>query len=106
MATHMSIEFGTLSRLLAVAAGALYAGIVLMRLRTDRPHYRLSFELRDPGRWVENLVIWPGVKVSEGCLRIASCILNILLEASAEVGEWFMRRSPAVVERIRARFLV
>jgi hypothetical protein len=106
MATYLSIVFGTLLKLLAVAAGALYAGMVLMRFRTDRPHYRLSFELRDPGRSAEHLVIWLGVKVLEGCLRIASSILNILLEASAEVGEWFMRRSPAVKERIRSRFLV
>ena len=75
----MSIVFGTLSKLLAVAAGAIYAGIVLMRFRAGRPHYRLCFELRDPGRSVEKLVIWPGVKVLEGCLRIANCILNILL---------------------------
>jgi hypothetical protein len=106
MATDMSIVFGTLWKLLAVAAGAIYAGIVLMRFRAGKPHYRLTFELRDPGRSVENLVIWPGVKVLEGCLQIASCILNILLEASAEVGVWCMRRRPAVVERIRARFLV
>ena len=106
MATHMSIVFGALSKLLAVAAGALYAWMVLMRFRTDRPHYRLSFELRDPGRSAGHLVIWLGVKVLEGCLRIASSILNILLEASAEVGEWFMRRNPAVQGRFRAHFLV
>jgi hypothetical protein len=46
------------------------------------------------------------VKVLEGCLRIAKSTLNTLLEASAEVGEWLMRRSPAVQESIRSRFLV
>jgi len=28
------------------------------------------------------------------------------MEASAEVGEWFMRRNPTVQESIRSRFLV
>jgi hypothetical protein len=106
MVTYLSAVFGRLLTWLAVAAGALYAGMVLMRFHTDRPHYRLSFELRDPGRSVEHLVIWLGVKVLEGCLRIASSILNILLEASAEVGEWFIRLSPAVRESVRSRFLV
>ncbi len=106
MVTYLSIVFGHLLTWLAVAAGALYAGMVLMRFRTDGPHHRLSFELRDPTRSVVHLVVWLGVKVLEACVRFTSAILNILLEASAEVGEWFMRRSPAVQESIRSRFLV
>ena len=106
MVTYLSIVFGRLLTWLAVAAGALYAGMVLMRYRTDRPHYRLSFELRDPARSVQHLVVWLGVKVLAACLRFARAILNILLEASAEVGEWFMRRSLTVQESIRSRFLL
>ena len=106
MVTYLSIVFDHLLKLLAVAAGAIYAGMVLMRYRTDRPHYRLSFELRDPARSVQNLVVWLGVKVLDGCLRFAGAIFNMLLEASAEVGEWFMRRSPAVRQSMRSRFLV
>jgi hypothetical protein len=106
MLSLLSVLFGHLLTWLAVAAGALYTGMVLMRFRTDRPHYRLSFDPRDPGRSLEHLVIWLGVKVLEGCLRIASSILNMLLEASAEVGEWFIRLSPAVRESVRSRFLV
>jgi hypothetical protein len=52
------------------------------------------------------LVIWLGVIVVAGCVWIAKPIFNMLLEASAEVGEWFIRRSPAVQESIRSRFLV
>jgi hypothetical protein len=80
--------------------------MVLMRHHTDGPHYRLSFDLRDPARSVVHLVVWLGVKILEACLWFARTILNMLLEASAEVGEWFMRRSPAVQESIRSRFLV
>ena len=103
---YLSMAFGHLLTWLPVAAGALYAGMVLMRYRTDGPHYRLSFELRDPARSVQHLLVWLGVKVLEACLRIARAILNILLEASAEVGEWFIRHSPAVQESVRSRFLV
>jgi len=46
------------------------------------------------------------VKVLDACLRYASVIFNMLLEASIEVAEWFIRRSPTVQERIRSRFLV
>jgi hypothetical protein len=106
MVTYLSIVFGHLVTWLVIAAAALYAGMVLMRYRTDGPHYRLSFELRDPARSVVHLSVWLGVKVLEACLRIASAILNMLLEASAEVGEWFIRLSPTVQESVRSRFLV
>ena len=106
MLTYLSVLFGHLMTWLAVAAGVLYAGMVLMRFRTDRPHYRLSFDLREPGRSVEHVVIWLGVKALEGCLRMARSIWNVLLEASAEVGEWLIHLSPAVRESVRSRFLV
>jgi hypothetical protein len=106
MVTYLSILFGHLLKLLAIAAGAIYAGMVLMRYRTDGPRYRLSFELRAPARSVQNLVVWLGVKVFDACLRFARAVFNMLLEASVEVGEWFMRRSPAVRQSIRSRFLV
>ena len=106
MVAHLSIVFGYLLKLVAVAAGALYVGMVLMRYRTDGPHCRLSFELRDPTRSVQNLVVWLGVRVFVACLRPARAIFDMLLEASAEVGEWFMRRSPAVRQSMRSRFLV
>ena len=106
MVTHLSIVFGALLKLLTVAAGALYAGIVLMRYRTNGPHYRLNFELRDPARSVEYLLIWLGVKVLDACVRFTKVVFNMLLEASAEIGEWIIRRSPAVEASIRSRFLV
>jgi hypothetical protein len=106
MVTYLSIVFGHLLKWVAVAAGAIYAGMVLMRYRTDRPHYRLSFDLRDPARSVQHLAVWLGVKALAACLRYAGVVFNMLLEASAEVGEWLMRRSPAVQQTIRSRFLV
>jgi hypothetical protein len=106
MVTYLSIVFRHLLTWLAVAAGALYAGMVLITYYTEGPNCRLSFELRDPARSAVHLVVWLGVKVLQACLWLAGAILNMLLEASAEVGEWFLRRSPAVQESIRSRFLL
>lgn len=106
MATYLSIVSGALLKLLAVAAGTLYGGMVVMKYRTDGHHYRLNLELRDPARSAEHLAIWLGVKVLDACLRSASVIFTVLLEASVEVAEWFIHRSPAVQERVRSRFLV
>ena len=106
MVTYLNMVLGHLLTWLAFAAGAVYAGMVLMRYRTDGPHHRLSFEVDDPARSLQHLVVWLGVKVLQGCLRITRAILNVLSEASAEVGERFMRLNPTVQNSIRSRFLV
>jgi len=106
MFTYLSLLLGHLTSWLAVAAAVLYVGLVLVRYRTDGPRYRLNFNPQDPARSAQHLAVWLGVKILEGCVRVARPILNMLLEASAEVGEWLMRRSPAVQESIRSRFLV
>ena len=106
MVTYLNIVFGHLLTWLAVAAGALYVGMVLMAYRTDGLRYRLRFELRDPARSAMHVVVWLGVKVLQACVWMASATLNMLVEASAEVGEWFMRRSTTVQESVRSRFLV
>ena len=94
MVTYLSVLLGHLLTWTAVAAAALYAGIVLMSYRTDEPRYRPSFNLRDPARSAPNLLVWLGVKVVESCIRIARPFLNALLEASAEVGEWLFAETP------------
>ena len=106
MVSYLSILLGHLLSWLVAAAAALYVGVVLVSYRTAGSRFRLNFNLQQPARSTQQLVVWLGVKVLEGCVRIAKSILNTLLEASAEVGEWFMRRSPAVQESIRSRFLV
>jgi len=106
MVPYINIVLGHLLTGLAFAAGTVYAGMILMMYRMEGPHYRLSFQLQDPARSVRHLLVWLGVKGLQGCLRLATAIFNTLLEASAEVGERFIRLSPAVQESIRSRFLV
>ena len=106
MVTYVSIVSEALLKLLPVAAGALYVVIVLMRYRKHGLHYALHFELRNPARAAGHLVIWSGVKVLGAGIAFTKAFFNMLLEASAEVGEWVIRLSPAVQESVRSRFLV
>ena len=106
MVTYLSVLLGHLLSWLVVAAAALYAGVVLVSYRMAGPRYALNLNLHEPARATQQLGVWLGVKVLEGCVRIAKSTLNSLLEASAEVGEWLMRRNPTVKESVRSRFLV
>ena len=106
MATYFTILLGHLLSWLVVAAAVLYGAVVLVCYRTAGPRYRLNFNLAEPARSTQQLGVWLGVKVLEGCVRIAKSTLNTLLEASADVGQWLMRRNPSVQDSIRSRFLV
>jgi len=106
MITYLSLLLGHLLSWLVVAAAALYVAAVLVIYRTAGPRYRLNFNLAEPARSTRQLGVWLGVKVLQGCVRVAKSTLNTLLEASADVGQWLMRRSPSMQESIRSRFLV
>jgi len=106
MISYFSLLLGQLLTWVAVAAVALYAGIVVMKYRADGASHHLDFSLDNPVWSLLQLAIWLGVKAVAACVRMGKPLLNSLLEASAEVGEWFMRRNPAVQESIRSRFLV
>lgn len=106
MAMHFGIVLGAILKLLGIAAAVLYAGMVLARYRTDGPRYRLNLEVRDPARSLEYLTEWLGVKALDACVMFGRALLSLLVEASAEVGEWLMQRKPALQANIRSRFLV
>ena len=78
-------------RLALVAAAALYAGRVLMTYLTTGPQLRPPFDLHDAAGSAERLAVWLGVKTLALSVRAASRILGMLSEASAEVGDWFLR---------------
>jgi len=104
MATYLGIVLSHLLVWLAVASAALYAALVLTRYRIAGADYRFSLDPEDPLKSAENLLVWLGVKALAACLRFAKAVLNTLLEASAEVGEWLMRHNAAVAESIRTHF--
>lgn len=101
-----SLFVGFVKLLMVVGAG-LYVGLVLMIYRTDGPRYRPRLALGDPGRSAWRLLVWMGVKALTATIRGASTLFNMLSEASAEVGEWFLRRrDPEVQDAFRSRFMV
>jgi hypothetical protein len=106
MAAYLGIVVSQLLAWLAVASAALYGALVLIQYNASGANYRFRLDPQDPVKSVETLLVWLGVKVLAVCLRFARAVLNVLLEASAEVGEWLMRHSPAVKENLRSRFLV
>jgi len=107
MAAMLGVVLAGILKLLLVAGVALYAGLVFMSYRTDGPHWPLRLEPSDPARSAERLWVWLGVKAVAAVIGIVRGLFNMLSEASAEVGEWFIRhRNPEVQAEVRSRFLV
>ena len=89
-----------------VASGVFYVVLVLTTYAREGPHYRLHLEWGDPTRSVERLLIWIGIKVTVAIARACRSVLDILYEASADVGTWVVSKSSAQVQaRVRSRFL-
>jgi hypothetical protein len=94
-------------RLLIVTAGLVYAGLVLTGYVTEGPHYQPRLRLAEPARSGERLLVWWGIKLVDFILRFTRWMLEILYDASAEVGRWAVNKSnPETQNRIRNRFLV
>jgi hypothetical protein len=92
-------------KLAILAGGALYSGRVLASYRNEGPQPRPIFHLRDPEGSAERLLLWLGVKALALGVRIVVRIFGVLTEASAEVGEWYLReRAPEVQASFRSRF--
>jgi hypothetical protein len=92
-ATALQNVFGGLLKLVLLAGGALYAGLVLMRYRSHQARRRPYLHWRDPARSIEVLAVWLGVKAVAFVARAAAPIYGMLSEASADVGEWFLTRT-------------
>jgi hypothetical protein len=78
-----------------------------MSYRTNGPHYRPHVNLHEPARSAERLLVWLGVKILAFALRLGVPVFGMLSEASAEVGEWYLRhRDPEALASFRSRFMV
>ena len=106
-ALFSQVLFAGFLRLLLLGGALIYAGLVLMSYRLDGPNARLRLSPADPARSLERLLVWAGVKTLHAALRSTRRILDILGEASAEVGAWFIeRRGAKVQEAVRSRFMI
>jgi hypothetical protein len=91
--------------LVELASAGVYAGLVALGYATEGPEYHFSFNLRSPLRSTERLLVGLGVRITGAIVRLGKSALENLFEASAEVGEWFVRRNPSLQEHVRSRFL-
>ena len=107
MALPLNVVLLGLAKIVLLALAILYLGLVLTACRVDGVHCQLGLDLRDPARSLERLLVWAGVWTLYWTLAAGRTLLNTLSEASAEVGEWFLRRRrPQVQEAIRSRFMI
>jgi hypothetical protein len=84
----------------------LYAVVVLTAYATEGLRYQPRFRWTEPARSGERLLVWTGVKLLDGFLRLTRSMFNQLFLASAEIGLWLTDRSGNEVRRkVRSRFL-
>lgn len=92
--------------LLAIASALLYIGLVILGYATEGPRYQIKFDLADPIRSMERLLVGIGVIALAAFLYAVGVLLDPLFEASAEIGEWFTNLGSAETQaRYRSRFI-
>jgi hypothetical protein len=90
ISTDLHSIFVGILELTLLGVTAFYAGFVLLSYITYGPRPRPQFELREPARSAENLVVWAGIKLVALLVPVGKPVLAMLSEASAEVGDWFL----------------
>jgi hypothetical protein len=90
----------TVLKLALFSAVVVYAGAVLVSYSHEGSGYSFRFNRRRPAWTAEHVLVWFGVKLVGGMVRVGRPALNMLSEASAEVGEWVIARSPKVRDAI------
>ena len=97
---------GVAAKLLLMAAGAFYALLVLSTYAREGPNFQLRLRSNHPARSAERLLIWAGIMMILAIVRAVRSILNVLYQASADVGTWVVSKSSAQVQaRVLSRFL-
>jgi hypothetical protein len=93
MRTTQEVLWG-LIKLGLLAVGVLYAAQILKTYasaRAGKPHWP-PLDWKEPIRSAEQVLIWGGVFVVAVIVRLARPMVDMLSEASAEVGEWAISR--------------
>lgn len=107
LTSHVGMVFTAVFNWAVFAAGAVYTGLVLMNYRTSGPHYRPRIDIREPARSAERLLVWLGVKALSFAMQLGTPVFGMLAEASADVGEWYLRHSEhKTTASYRSRFMV
>lgn len=78
--------------LLSLTLGVLYAAVVLAAARAERWQAPFRWDWRAAEQSVDRALLWLGVMAAAGIVRLAKAVFELLVESSAEVGEWCLRR--------------
>jgi hypothetical protein len=105
MLSILGIFFWGILKSLLIALGIVYFGLVLMAYRTEGPRCQFCLDWQRPTRAAQQLLVWLGVKILAASVVIGRTFLEMLSEASAEVGEWYLRRRGEAGATVRSRFL-
>lgn len=105
MPSILGIVFWGILKFLLVALGIVYSGLVLMAYRTAGPRCQLRLDWQHPTRAAQQLLVWLGVKILAASVVVGRTALEMLSEASAEVGEWYLRRRGEAGATVRSHFL-
>ena len=88
-----------------LAGFGVCAGAVVLRYAAERMSSPVSFDPRNPPRPAERFLVSLGARLGDVLLLALRSALDLLYEASADVGEWFFRHTnPAAQDRFRSRF--
>ena len=89
-----------------IASAVFYTFLLMTTYAKEGRDYRLYLEPGDSARSVQRLLIWVGIKVTTAIRRGFRLVLELLYDASADVGTWVVSKSGAEVRaRFRSRFL-
>ena len=84
----------------------LYLGLIAMTYGIFGPAYPLRIDPEAPFVSIQRLLVWLGVRTLYLILRFFRIFWDLLRDASAEVGDWFVSRgSEDVQAAYRSRFL-
>lgn len=101
-----ALVFGWALKVALIAIAILYGGLVLANYATGGARYPLRLDPEEPARSLQQILVWAGVKLLDAMVRTLKVLWEMLSDASAEVGEWFVsRRSPRVQAEFRSHFL-
>ena len=88
--TNLRTIIGGVLNLILLTGALLYAGLVAINFNALNSRVRPQVNLRDPAQSAQKLAVWLGVMTLATGIRVATPVLAMLSEASADVGDWFL----------------
>lgn len=93
---HLQYIVSGFLQVVLLATAAVFASMVLTRYGAEGADVRPPINWRHPARSAERLAVWLGIVILGFSLKVVATSFGkfyaTLSEASADVGEWFLRQ--------------